>query len=86
MQLSVEIDGKRREYNLERVHYLSDLPIGTLVIVIHPESGETCRAEVRVHTNAGLVVRDTAAVPAPYQWYIKKTDFYRRVYKINKQS
>jgi len=85
MKVTVKIDGRELRYELERVHYLSDLSEGSLFIVKHPETHELCRARVAMKSDKGIDVVEDFRGDAPFRWYIGKQSLFNQVFLITKR-
>ena len=85
MKTMVKIDGRKLWYELERVHYLSDLSVDSLVITRHPETHELCKARVITIYVNGMTVKEATTADAPHCWYIGKRNLFACVFEITKQ-
>ena len=85
MRTIVRIEGRDLCYDLERVHYLSDLSEGSLFIVKHPETHELCRARIVMKFVKGIDVVEDIRGELPYRWYIWKGNLFDQVFLIKKQ-
>ena len=84
MKTMVKIDGKKYHYDLERVHYITDLKTGQFIIVKHPKTHELCRVEIVCKYQNGIDVRDASDDLAPFRWYIRKSWLFNQVFLIKK--
>lgn len=85
MKTMVKINGKEMWYNLERVHWLSEVETGQFIIVKHPMTHELCRAEIRVRYDNGIEVREADDRITPFRWFIPKRSLFNQVFLITKQ-
>ena len=84
MKVIVEIDGKREEFDLTRVHFINELVVGEKVVALHPDTGRWCTAYVSFDLYDRLWLTDSVRELAPYRWRVSKRNVYWKVYKINK--
>ena len=85
MKMTVKIDGRELRYDIERVHYLSDLGVDSMIIVKHPETHELCRARVAMKSDKGIDVVEDFRSDAPFRWFIRKGSLFNQVFLITKQ-
>ena len=85
MKTMIKIDGRKLWYELERVHYLSDLGMDNMIIVKHPETHELCKARVVMKSDKGIDVVEDFRSDAPYRWFIRKGSLFTHVFLITKQ-
>jgi len=85
MKIKIKIEGKESLYDLDRVHYISSLDVGNLIIVNHPETHQLCRAKVVMRYDRRIEVVEDTRHDAPYRWGITKSDLFDQVFLVRKQ-